>query len=128
MKRKTRILVVDDESIVRESLQDWLEGVGYDVVTAGSGEEALRIIRRARIRIMLADLVMPGMDGKETVKKIRRNPETKDLAVAFLTVSVASGFAAKTLKELGVIDYISKPFENEELIERINKLLGTLKK
>ena len=68
------------------------------------------------------------MPGKEPVRKIRRTPKTKNIAVAFLTVSVASGFSAKTLRQLGAIDYIQKPFENEELIDRINKLLKTLKK
>ena len=69
MGKKTKILIVDDESIVRESLHDWLSGVGYDVKVAESGEEALHIIERDKIKIMIADLVMPGMNGIELMKK-----------------------------------------------------------
>ena len=71
MRKTTKILVVDDESIVRESLHDWLDSVGYKVVTAESGEEALRIIKQKKIKIMLADLIMPGMNGIELMKKAR---------------------------------------------------------
>lgn len=125
---KTTVMLVDDQESIRELVKGVLENAGFKVILAASGYECLEKLEKTKPDLILMDIMMPGMDGKETVKKIRRNPETKDLAVAFLTVSVASGFAAKTLKELGVIDYINKPFENEELIERVNKLLGTLKK
>ena len=72
MRKKTKILIVDDEDIVRESLSDWLDGVGYDVEVAESGEAALRIIRQKKLKIMVADLVMPGMDGIELMKEAKK--------------------------------------------------------
>jgi CheY-like chemotaxis protein len=72
MRKKTPILIVDDESIVRESLSDWLESVGYDVEAAESGEDALQIIKQKKIKIMVADLVMPGMNGIELMKEAKK--------------------------------------------------------
>jgi len=69
MRKRTRVLVVDDEEIVRESLCDWLESVDYRVESAESGEEALKIIKQKKIKIMLSDLVMPGINGIELMKK-----------------------------------------------------------
>jgi CheY-like chemotaxis protein len=72
MNKRTRVLVVDDESIIRESLRDWLTGAGYEILTAGSGEEALRLVKQKSVKIMLADLIMPGMDGIELMKEARK--------------------------------------------------------
>ncbi len=71
MKQRTRILVVDDESIVRESISEWLGDVGYQVVTAESGAEALQIIRKNKIKIIHDDLNMSGMDGIALMKNAR---------------------------------------------------------
>lgn len=72
MEKRTKIIVVDDEDIVRESLQDWLDGVGYNVEVAASAEEALEILKKKKINIMLADLVMPGMNGIELMKEAKK--------------------------------------------------------
>ena len=72
MEKRTKIIVVDDEDIVRESLHDWLDGVGYDVEVAASAEEALEILKKKKINIMLADLVMPGMNGIELMKEAKK--------------------------------------------------------
>ena len=63
MGNKVKILIVDDEEIVRESLRDWLESVRYKVDIAGSGQEALQKIESKSFKIMLTDLIMPGLDG-----------------------------------------------------------------
>jgi DNA-binding NtrC family response regulator len=115
MKRKPKILVVDDESIVRDSLQDWLGGVGYDIVTAASGEDALRIIRQTKIKIMLADLVMPGMDGIQLMKEARSIVPTISTIIFTAHGTIATAIAA--MRE-GAHDYIEKPFcpERVELL------------
>ena len=118
-----KIMVVDDEHNLLELVRDILEGEGFDVITVSSGEECLEKLKTARPDLILMDIMMPGMSGKEAVKKIRANPKTKNLRIAFLTVSVSSAFERKTMKELNVLDYILKPFDNEELIRRIKKLL-----
>jgi two-component system response regulator AtoC len=104
MKKKTKLLVVDDEDIVRESLRDWLSSVGYKVLTASCGEEALHIIRHRNVKIMIADLIMPGMNGIELMKQARAVIPTMSTVII-----TAHGY-----------DYIEKPFcpEKVELLIR----------
>ncbi len=115
MRKKTKILVVDDEDIVRESLRDWLSSVGYKVEIASSGEEALRIIKQKKIKIMLADLIMPGMDGIELMKKAREIVPT--LSTVIITAHGTIQTAITAIRE-GAHDYVEKPFcpEKVELI------------
>jgi len=120
MRKKTRILIVDDESIVRESLHDWLDSVGYKVVTAESGEEGLRIIQQKKIKIMLADLIMPGMNGIELMKKAR------EIVPAISTVIITAHGTIQTaitaIKE-GAYDYVEKPFCPEKVELLIKNLV-----
>ena len=115
MKKQTRILVVDDESIVRESLHDWFSGLGYEVVTAGSGEEALEILRRQAVGIMLADLVMPGMDGIQLMTEAKKIVPT--ISAVIITAHATIQTAIVAMRE-GAHDYIEKPFcpERVELL------------
>jgi len=71
MKRKAKILVVDDEAIIRESLRDWLSDAGHQVLVAENGSQALEILERDKPGIAIVDLVMPGMDGIELLKKAK---------------------------------------------------------
>jgi DNA-binding NtrC family response regulator len=121
MGKSQRILIVDDESIVRESLRDWLSSAGYNVVIAGSGEEALRILRREKIRIMLADLVMPGMDGIELMKRARKVVPT--ISTIIITAHGTIQTAIEAMRE-GAHDYVEKPF----CPERVELLLKGLVK
>jgi len=118
-----KIMVVDDEEHLLELVRDILEGEGFEVITASNGMECLEKLKKEHPDLILMDIMMPGMSGKETVKKMRANTKTKDLKVAFLTVSVSSAFERKTMKELNVVDYILKPFDNEDLVRRVKKLL-----
>jgi DNA-binding NtrC family response regulator len=115
MKRAAKILIVDDESIVRESLRDWLTGEGFDVVTAGSGEEALQVIKREKTKIMLADLVMPGMDGIELMKEAKKIVPTISTIIITAHGTIRTAIAA--MRE-GAHDYVEKPFcpERVELL------------
>lgn len=120
MSKTTKILVVDDESIVRESLRDWLENVGYKVIIAESGEEALRIIRKKKIKIMLADLVMPGIDGIELMKEARKIVPTISTVIITAYGSVQTAISA--IRE-GAHDYIEKPFCPEKVELLIKNLV-----
>ncbi len=120
MRKKTKILIVDDESIVRESLSDWLEGVGYDVEVAESGEEALRIIRQKKIKIMLADLVMPGMNGIELMKRAKQIVST--ISTVIITAHATVQTAITAIRE-GAHDYVEKPFCPEKVELLIDKLV-----
>jgi two-component system response regulator AtoC len=117
MKKKTKLLVVDDEDIVRESLCDWLSSVGYKVLTAKCGDDALDIIKHKKVKIMIADLIMPGIDGIELMKKAR------DIVPTITTVIITAHGTIQTaiiaMRE-GAYDFIEKPFcpEKVELIIR----------
>ena len=120
MSKKAKILVVDDENIVRESLHDWLSSVGYKVETAESGEEALSIIKQKKIKIMLADLFMPGMDGIELMKKARDIVPT--IATVIITAHGTIQTAITAIRE-GAYDYVEKPFCPEKVELIIDKLV-----
>ncbi len=117
MKQRPNILIVDDEKIVRESLRDWLENVGYRVIIAASGEEALKIIKRRNIKIMLTDLVMPGIDGIELMKEARKI--VPSISTVIITAYGSIQTAINAIKE-GAHDYVEKPFcpEKVELLIR----------
>ncbi len=113
--KKVKILVVDDEAIVRESLGDWLKDADYQVFTAESGHEALKVIEKEKPVIMIADLVMPGMDGIELMKRAKaRQP---GIEVIIITAYASIPTAITAMKE-GAYDYIEKPFcpERTELL------------
>jgi len=115
MMRKAKILVVDDEAIVRESLQDWLRDAGYQVLTAENGPKALEVIGKEKPGIMIADLVMPGMDGIELMK--RAKAQQPGIEVVIITAYASIPTAITAMKE-GAYDYIEKPFcpERAELL------------
>jgi len=112
---KVKILVVDDEAIVRESLHDWLSDAGYQVFTAENGPKALEIVRREKLGIVIADLVMPGMDGIEVMRRAKEIQPKIEVIIITAYGSVTTAIAA--MKE-GAYDYIEKPFcpERAELL------------
>jgi len=120
MRKKTKILIVDDESIVRESLSDWLDSVGYEVEVAESGEEALEIIKQKKIKIMLADLVMPGMNGIELMKRAKQIVPT--ISTVIITAHATVQTAITAIRE-GAHDYVEKPFCPEKIELLIDKLV-----
>ncbi len=120
MKRRSEILVVDDEEIVRESLRDWLDGVGYSVTIAASAEEALEILKEKKYNIMLADLVMPGMNGIDLMKEAKKIHPT--LVAVIITAHATIQTAISAIRE-GAFDYIEKPFCPEKVELLIEKLV-----
>ena len=112
--------MVDDEAAIRESLCDWLSDVGYEVLTAENGPQALEIIEREKLGIVITDLVMPGMDGIElmkTAKSILPNIE-----VIIITAYGSIPTAISAMRE-GAYDYIEKPFCPERAELLIEKLV-----
>jgi len=117
--KRVKILVVDDEAIVRESLGDWLKDVGYQVFTAENGHEALEVIEKEKPGIMIADLVMPGMDGIELMK--RAKAQQPKIEVIIITAYASIPTAITAMKE-GAYDYIEKPFCPERAEFLVEKL------
>jgi len=120
MRKRSKILVVDDEDIVRESLRDWLDSVGYKVEIAESGEKALRVIKQKKIKIMIADLIMPGINGIELMKKAREIVPT--ISTVIITAHGTIKTAITAIKE-GAYDYVEKPFCPEKVELLIKNLV-----
>jgi len=120
MKKRPKILVVDDEDIVRESLRDWLDGVGYKVDIAESAEKALQIIKQKQTKIMIADLIMPGMNGIELMKKAKEIVPT--IATVIITAHGTIQTAISAIRE-GAYDYVEKPFCPEKVELLIKNLI-----
>ena len=118
---KARILAVDDQRYFRELIEGLLSDAGYDVQTAASGEEALQRLERDDFEIVLTDLVMPGMDGSELVRRIRERLPQQDVVLVTGVVDVKT--AVEAMKQ-GATDYILKPFDREALVESVGKLVA----
>jgi DNA-binding NtrC family response regulator len=115
----TRILVVDDERAIRDLLAEALREAGYEVVSAGEGEEALRILREENVHIAICDIRMPGMDGIELLGHIRDvSPET----VVILVTAFASVETAVNALRSGAFDYILKPLIFDDIIAKISRI------
>ncbi len=120
MQKKAKILVVDDEAIMRDSLRDWLTDVGHEILTAGNSDEALEIIRKENPGIAVIDLVLPGSDGVELLKKAKQiNP---DIQAIIITAYGSVPTAITAIKE-GAYDYIEKPFLPSKVELIIDKLV-----
>lgn len=117
----TKILIVDDELIMRESLSGWLYRDGHEVETAESGEEALEKVKRSRFDILLVDLKMGGMSGLEVLKEIKEMDP--DVAVVMITAYGSISTAIEAMKN-GAYDYLLKPFDPNELGLVIDKIIG----
>jgi two-component system KDP operon response regulator KdpE len=119
MSHGARILVVDDEPQIRRSLQINLEGKGYAVFTADGADQAFQVIGNRSPDVILLDLLMPRMDGIELTRRIRQQ------SVVPIIVVSAIGDERKKVEalEVGADDYVTKPFNMEELLARIKSVL-----
>ena len=116
---KTKILIVDDERIMRESLAGWLKRDGHDVSLAASGEEAMSILKGSRFDILLVDIKMEGMSGLDVLRQVKESDP--DVAVVMITAYGSIATAIDAMKN-GAYDYLLKPFDPDALgvlIERI---------
>ena len=115
----TRILVVDDEPQIRRALRTSLEAHGYDVVTAGNGEEGVLAAAEAAPDLLFLDLGLPDMDGTEVIRRVRGFSETP-----IIVLSVRDQQADKVAAlDAGADDYVTKPFGMEELLARLRATL-----
>jgi len=113
------ILVVDDEPQIVRFVRAYLEEAGYRVVTAGDGQEALFVTRHEKPDLVILDLMMPGMDGWDFIRRYRRERETP---VIMLTARVEETDQVLGL-ELGADDYVTKPFSPRALVARVRAVL-----
>ena len=117
-----KIFIADDEVGFVTSVKSRLEFEGFGVATAADGEEALHQIREQKPDLVLLDLMMPSMNGYQLCCELKCNPETEDIPVVMVT---ARSLQSDKFwgKETGADDYITKPFDMEELLEKIRDIL-----
>jgi two-component system KDP operon response regulator KdpE len=121
MKSETgSILIVDDERSIRESLRTILESLGFVVAEAARGEEALALVNAALFDVVLLDINMPGIDGVEVCRKIRRR--SPHIPIVMLTVQSSEDRKVEALNA-GADDYITKPFQLRELVARLHAVV-----
>ena len=121
---KKIVMVVDDEPPINKVVEDILEPEGYRVVSAVSGQEALDKLKKIKPALILIDFFMPGMSGRELCEKIRADDKLKNLKIAFLTAATFSQKGTDELKRMNVLDYIKKPFNYQDLIKRVKRMIG----
>jgi len=117
-----KILVVDDERAIREMVVMALEKAGFSCVEASDGHKAEIILNESRPDLVLVDWMMPGLNGVNFIRKLRKNESTRSLPVIMLTAKTEEDDLVQGL-ESGADDYITKPFSPRALIARINALL-----
>jgi DNA-binding response OmpR family regulator len=114
---------VDDEPSIVVPIQFLMEQQGYSVLVAGNGEDALDVIYKYKLDLILLDIMLPRIDGYEVCEIVRLDPRYRDIKIIFLTakgreVEIAKGLA------LGADAYITKPFSNTELVSKVKELLA----
>ncbi len=119
--KKKKVLLVEDEAVVRESVRDWLTDDGYDVECVGTGEEALEKIKKEAFGVVVLDLRLPGINGLQVFEHVKEiTPETKEVIIT----AYPSKETQEKARRLGLLDYLSKPFKVEDLEKTISGALG----
>jgi eukaryotic-like serine/threonine-protein kinase len=114
-----RILLVDDDVTNLDVLRHTLDGRGYRLFVTRSGESAIDVARRVHPLLILLDIVMPGIDGYETCRRLKEDPETREAAVIFLSSLDDTKDKVRGL-QAGAVDFVSKPFQSDEVVARVN--------
>lgn len=115
MKRK--VLVIDDEADIREIVRLYLIDEGYDVIEAENGQEGILKAQKLSPDVIVLDIMMPGINGFEVAKHLKDDPNTQDIPIIILSV-----LAHDSQYRQGILDYISKPFRQEDLVNTIRKI------
>jgi len=118
-----KILLIDDEPELVAAVEIRLKANGYNVDFAYDGQAGMDKIKESKPDLILLDIVMPKLDGYEVCKKLKADPEAKDIPVIIFSASQRKGFEEK-YRALGVENFIFKPFESRELLEMIKKVIA----
>ena len=118
MEKKSSVLIVDDAPDNLEVLVDVLGGVGFEVIVANSGEQALERLNYSIPDLILLDVLMPGIDGFETCRLLKSNPQAQQIPVIFMTALTDTTDKVRSF-QLGAVDYVTKPFEADEVVARV---------
>lgn len=123
-EKKKIVLAVEDDTFLAGVHKNKMAREGFDIFIAGNGREALEFLKTKKPDIILLDLIMPVMDGFETLKAIKENPETKDLKVVILS-NLSQEEDKQRVMDMGALDYIVKANVSfREIVEKVNAYIG----
>ena len=118
-----KVLVIDDDPVIVELLRVNFEIEGFEVVSAGDGREGFDRARADRPDVVLSDIMMPRFDGLQLLSRLKKDPATKSLPVILLSAKAQNAEVQQGL-DMGADDYVTKPFDPLELIDRVNAVLA----
>jgi CheY-like chemotaxis protein len=116
-----RVLVVDDNKVIRQLIRVNLELEGFEVVTAADGAECLDVVQRARPDVVTLDVMMPRLDGIRTAARLRADPRTRHIGIAI--ISACTQVEAEQGAAVGADAFLAKPFEPAELVRMVGALV-----
>lgn len=116
------VLVVDDDPVILKLLEVNFEMEGFGVLVAHDGEEGIAVARDARPDVIVSDIMMPKVSGLELVVALKSDPETSDIPIILLSAKAQNADVRSGL-DAGADDYVTKPFEPLDLVDRVNRLL-----
>lgn len=119
----TKILVAEDEPDIRDLVAFTLRFAGYEVVTCSNGEEAVELANKELPDLILLDVRMPRLTGYDACKKIKENPQLKDIPVVFLSAKGQESEIQSGM-EAGAEEYLLKPFAPDQLTDRVRSILA----
>ena len=118
-----KVLLVEDNELNRDMLSKRLTRRGYDVITAGDGQQGVDLAQSQSPDLILMDMSLPVLDGWQATRRIKSDPATKGIPIVALTAHAMSGDREKAM-EAGCDDYDSKPVDMNRLLKKMNDLLG----
>jgi len=125
MTRTTDILIIEDDTVMREALVEWLEAAGYGVHKAADGAAGLAAVKVAAPALVVTDIYMPGANGSWVIAELKREyPQIPIIAISGLFNS-GYGMEADAAIALGAARTLTKPFKRDKLLQAVNDLLGS---
>lgn len=119
-----KILIVEDDHQLREMLTQFLEAENYEVINSNNGEEAIRILKKTKIDLIITDIIMPEKDGVSLIRDLRKNyPDLKIIAVSGGSRHIDPQNPLKIVEKLGAHLTLAKPFKLSELLEAVQELI-----
>ena len=118
-----KVLVIDDDPVIVELLRVNFEIEGFDVISAGDGRSGLERVVAEQPDVVLSDIMMPRLDGLQLLAQLKNDPRTRDVPVILLSAKAQNAEVEQGL-DLGADDYVTKPFDPLELIDRVNAVLA----
>ncbi|MBF0569697.1 MAG: response regulator [Candidatus Omnitrophica bacterium] len=118
-----KVLIIDDERTLHAMLKPILGSHGFEVISALTGEEGLALARKEKPALVVLDVIMPAMKGREVCRRLKNDPETASIPVLFLTAKDSPDDVRAEL-EAGAVGHVTKPINPSHLVKQMKKVLG----